>query len=618
MKKLFFFCFLYLFSSYILNAQPTISNTDLAMFRGNAQLTGVSNSNAVYKLSGVKFTFKTEGPIRSTPAVYNGILYFGSGDNNLYAVDGQSGKEIWHFKTGGEVHSSPAVTNGKVYFTSRDGYLYALSADKGTELWKYKMGEDVGKFNYWDYYLSSPSIENQILYIGSGDGNLYAFDLNTQDVLWKFNAGSRIRTTPAVSENKIVFGACNGCVYAVNKQTGTEEWKYSTDGASFDFESESNDRTSVMCSPAVKDGIVAIGGRDGFLYALDMNTGKQKWKVDHKGSWVLSTAINDGKVFVGTGSALFIQALDENTGIEIWKFKTFGAIFSSLCLANDMIYANDFVGNVYAIESSSGKGIWKFPMGTRSGSTPLVSGGVVYTCSDDGFLYALEGSGSKGIDHPISRKIVYWEGTKTKDSFRWFQNNMDIYIRDYFKSSGYELLDAVQLEKYMNEQINTRTPGVIVFADNIFPKSILKGNNENSLIRRYLNSGGKVALLGLNPSVFVSDSLGVVDSLEYENPGRIFGVHFPDIHEGNGYYGAKITEEGKKWGLRSNLISNGSVNPEEVSTVLAYDEFSKASEWVKNYGGPEGTGLLQLVISRFVAGTDLVAMRTAIEFGIDW
>ena len=56
----------------------------------------------------------------------NGIVYFGSIDSYLYALDIKTGKEKWKFKTGDWISSSPAVANGIVYFGSSDGYLYAV------------------------------------------------------------------------------------------------------------------------------------------------------------------------------------------------------------------------------------------------------------------------------------------------------------------------------------------------------------------------------------------------------------------------------------------------------------------------------------------------------------
>jgi outer membrane protein assembly factor BamB len=64
--------------------------------------------------------------VKSSPAVADGIVFFGSWDNYLYAVDVKTGQEKWKFKTDGEVFTSPAVADGIVFFGSKDNYLYAL------------------------------------------------------------------------------------------------------------------------------------------------------------------------------------------------------------------------------------------------------------------------------------------------------------------------------------------------------------------------------------------------------------------------------------------------------------------------------------------------------------
>lgn len=63
---------------------------------------------------------------QSWPATANGVVYIGSRDNKLYAIDSRTRKEIWHFETDGWVDSSPAISNGVLYFGSSDGYVYAL------------------------------------------------------------------------------------------------------------------------------------------------------------------------------------------------------------------------------------------------------------------------------------------------------------------------------------------------------------------------------------------------------------------------------------------------------------------------------------------------------------
>ncbi|MCK5709618.1 MAG: PQQ-binding-like beta-propeller repeat protein, partial [Deltaproteobacteria bacterium] len=69
--------------------------------------------------------FKTVRAL-SSPSVAGSVLYFGGNDKNLYALDIESGEELWRFKTKGEIETSAAIDKGVVYFGSNDGYMYAL------------------------------------------------------------------------------------------------------------------------------------------------------------------------------------------------------------------------------------------------------------------------------------------------------------------------------------------------------------------------------------------------------------------------------------------------------------------------------------------------------------
>ncbi len=59
----------------------------------------------------------------------NGVVYVGSLDGNLYAVDAATGEEQWRFATDAEVYSSPAVANGVVYVGSLNGNLFAIEGE---------------------------------------------------------------------------------------------------------------------------------------------------------------------------------------------------------------------------------------------------------------------------------------------------------------------------------------------------------------------------------------------------------------------------------------------------------------------------------------------------------
>lgn len=106
-----------------------------------------------------------------SPAIANGTIYVGTKEgNNLLALDAGSGTQVWSFETPGAiVNSSPAVDkNGVIYFGSWDNHVYAVNPN-GTLKYKFLTGGDV-----W----SSPAIgSNGTIYIGSYDNKLYALEM---------------------------------------------------------------------------------------------------------------------------------------------------------------------------------------------------------------------------------------------------------------------------------------------------------------------------------------------------------------------------------------------------------------------------------------------------------
>ena len=63
----------------------------------------------VAKFGGLKWKFHTGGMVIGSPAVSEGMVYFGSTDGNLYAVNADSGAQQWKFDAKSRIPSSPAV-----------------------------------------------------------------------------------------------------------------------------------------------------------------------------------------------------------------------------------------------------------------------------------------------------------------------------------------------------------------------------------------------------------------------------------------------------------------------------------------------------------------------------
>ena len=202
----------------LLAAASTAQGTK-PMFRGGPDHLGIYDSLAPKQLS-LKWTFATNGAIVSSPAVASGVVYVGSADGGLYAVEAATGKLRWRFDAHGDVNSSPAVDGNTVYAVSLDGNLYAVDAATGKQRWSFAtQGEHrftatavLGALpsaeimpDPWDFYLSSPTVVTGAVYFGSGDGHIYAVDARTGALRWSYKTETWFiapRLSPAVSSTQ--------------------------------------------------------------------------------------------------------------------------------------------------------------------------------------------------------------------------------------------------------------------------------------------------------------------------------------------------------------------------------------------------------------------------------
>jgi hypothetical protein len=96
----------------------------------------VLNVKNVRRLA-LKWSFKASPNVYSSPAVVNGVVYFGSEDDGVYAISARTGTLVWSHYTNSIVDSSPAVANGVVYIGSVDDKVYATKGYKTETMWLY-------------------------------------------------------------------------------------------------------------------------------------------------------------------------------------------------------------------------------------------------------------------------------------------------------------------------------------------------------------------------------------------------------------------------------------------------------------------------------------------------
>ena len=257
------------------------------------------------------WSFQTTSHVESTPFISQGKLYFTAGADGVYCIDALEGEQIWHYPA---VHAdmSPVMHKDKVYFGTGYGdyRIYAVDAQTGAEVWSKQMPYPV-----W----GSPSAEENLVFFGLGRGNfsesapipagkVVALDTETGEIVWEHEAEDAVLTAIAVQNGSITFGSRDGYVYSLQSTDGQPNWK--TDlGA------------PVVSSPVVTLNTVYAATKNGYIYALSNDDGKMQWEFDTRIinrniELYSSPAVAKGRLYIGSSDRyIFCFGDDEKSKV---------------------------------------------------------------------------------------------------------------------------------------------------------------------------------------------------------------------------------------------------------------------------------------------------------------
>jgi outer membrane protein assembly factor BamB len=237
-----------------------------------------NRKGVLQKRTKVLWRFRT-GAIESSPLLVNDVLYFGSWNHNVYALDVSVQRRprlLWKFHADNEVNSSPAYGGGLVYFGSNRGSMYAVNARTGRLVWR---SRSYSRFGRREQFYATPTVAYGRVYAGNTDGTVYAFGARTGHLLWANHVGSYVYAAPAVWNRKIYVGTYDGHMLALNAATGLTVWRHEAPAA-------------IHGAPTVLGGIVYFStcptcGSHGSRHAkrgargtfgLDARTGRRVWR----------------------------------------------------------------------------------------------------------------------------------------------------------------------------------------------------------------------------------------------------------------------------------------------------------------------------------------------------
>jgi formylglycine-generating enzyme required for sulfatase activity/outer membrane protein assembly factor BamB len=357
----------------------------------------------------LKWTFATGSNVFSSPVVWQGVVYVGSDDGKVYALDATAGTQRWAFTANANlpVRSSATIADGFVYMGNQAGgaagqfgYLYKLDASVGTQCWQYRYGTsrvDVdtspavnfgvvfarhgGTFNgvsvsngqeVWRYRFRTlnkgplgPSMDGGILY-GPGSDNLhFAANVRDEQELW-YKVGNHCAACIVLVDATRQIYAFAYSVSCRNRQTGSSIWTKNF-GSGLDV--------TPYCTPAV--GPVRLGANTSNLVfacsqtnliAMDVNNGNKLWQWVHTAEFRSSPSLVDNVLFLGCDDG-YVYALNAATGAIIWQYKTGGMVRSSPWIdAQGVLYVGSDDGTVYALNTGVPEpAAWSAVLATATG-----------------------------------------------------------------------------------------------------------------------------------------------------------------------------------------------------------------------------------------------------------
>ena len=208
------------------------------------------------------WTFHTGDKVWSTPAVSEGIVYVGSFDHKLYALDTASGTKKWEYTTKGAIAATPVVDKGTIYLGSIDRHLYAINAYNGQLKWSFK-----AQHGFW----ATPVVYDGIIYAPSMDGKVHVLDTSNGRELVEIDLKAPVSSSPVIVVNSVVV-ATEESKGSNTEKKGAAIWTIDvTSHKGKEIARLNGDK--VHASLTAGEGSVFVHTDKDLLYAVDTTTG---------------------------------------------------------------------------------------------------------------------------------------------------------------------------------------------------------------------------------------------------------------------------------------------------------------------------------------------------------
>lgn len=375
--------------------------------------------------------------IVSGPVVVHDTVFCATLDGTVSALSLTDGSPLWSTPLGGPIYGSLASRGGRLYAGDLTCTVYCLKQSTGEIMWSRQVGDPT-----YEGFFGGASLAQDRVLLGvstfTGDspcshGRLVALDKSTGDSVWTWNAvddtstGGGIWNTSAVEwdESRVYVATANPCtgnagnytnaIVCLNAVTGAIVWSFQA--IPRDMEDMGFGGSPVLFSTGDTVVIrgVAVGNKDGNLWALNRETGELLWTAPLAGKagvtgdiGVISTsAVWNGLLIIGTGSIDVdhpgsITAVDAASGEIVWRHDTMAAVYGPIAVINGIVVSTDGLNpTLLALNAATGDSLYQATLGSGTGGVfggPTISHGYLLVPNMDYYISAFTVPGLIGID----------------------------------------------------------------------------------------------------------------------------------------------------------------------------------------------------------------------------
>jgi outer membrane protein assembly factor BamB len=294
--------------------------------------------------------------------------------------------------------SGGAVSENTLFVGTKEGRLIAINLTDDSRQWAAQLtagGTSGGLFGCMPAgggcsgasgvaIYGTPAFDDELVYIAGYNGRVYAYAKETLATRWVYPRDtffSPIVGGIVVSNGSIYFGGSDGYVYALDANTGDPIWNFPTGD-------DNGKKEKIWATPAVSDGTLYIGSFDKNVYAVNTADGTIKWKYLTEGTITATPLVIDGTVYIASHDRYF-YALNAADGTLKWKFMGENWFWAKPAIYEGKIYAGCLDDKVYVLDAATGDKLNEFNLEGPLAADPVIYEDNVIFATREGTLYSI-------------------------------------------------------------------------------------------------------------------------------------------------------------------------------------------------------------------------------------